>query len=159
MEKIAITLASALVLSVMAPAHAADQPQQARDAAQGSSEEPGRMHREDKASQPAPDASPSARSPLPAGRSTETTDPAQSQVGADPARSKAQRNPAVQAPADVIEATPPSADAHAEGARGPRGDDESRARAHVPEYEGPVQKPGESADPNVKSQERQREPR
>lgn len=159
MEKIVITLASALALGVMAPAHAADQPQQGKDSAQESSQDPGRMHREDKPTQAVPNATPSAQSPLPSGGSTDKTDPAKSQVGADPAASKTKRNPAAQAPADVIEATPPSADAHAEGARGPRGDEESRQRANVPEYEGPVQKPGESADPNVKKQERQREPR
>ena len=159
MDRIIVTSACALILGFAVPAHAADQQSQVKDPAHANSEEAGRMHREDKPTQSTPDASPSAQSPLPQGRSTESTDPAKSQVGADPAQSKTKRNPAAQAPAEPVEATPPSADAHADGAPGPRGDDESRARANVPEYEGPVQKPGESADPNIKAKDRKTDPR
>jgi len=152
MEKSAVALACAFALSLAAPVHAADD-QQYKPAGQASSDEPGRAHRQDAPAQSNADTSQSAQTPLPQGTNTMTTDPAESQVGADPAKSKAKRNPAAQKPADTVEAAPASADAHADGARGPRGDDESRARANVPEYEGPVQKPGETADPNVEAQE------
>ncbi len=155
MDKKSLLLAAACALAFgTAPAHARDDANQAASPGNASSDEQGRMTRESSPAQTnSGDTSQTAEKPLPQGTNPMTTNPAESQVGADPKKSKAKRNPAAQKPADPIEATPPSADAHSDGARGPRGDDESRARANVPEYNGPVQKPGEPADPNVRKQE------
>jgi hypothetical protein len=153
MSKLALGLACAFALSLAAPVHARDDQQQANPGGAASSDEAGRAHRQESPAKANAETSQSAQTPLPQGSNTMTTDPAESQVTADPKKSKAKRDPAAQKPADTVEAAPASADAHADGARGPRGDDDSRARANVPEYQGPVQKPGETADPNVKAQE------
>jgi len=75
---------------------------------------------------------------------------------ADPDKSKDARDPAAQNQAEPVEAPTPSADATADGARGPRADDDSRQRANLPEHSGPVQQPGETADPNIKKHEQAR---
>ena len=153
LNSVALALGCAFALSLAAPVQARDDQQQANPAGQASPDEPGRAHRQDSPAQSNANTAPSAQAPLPQGTNPMTTDPAESQVTADPKKAKAKHDPAAQKPADTAEAPPPSADAHAEGARGPRGDDESRARANLPEYQGPIQKPGEPADPNVKAQE------
>jgi hypothetical protein len=155
---IAFAVAYAVALSFTAPVQARDSADQANPPGTASSDEPGRGSREDSASQSG-DTSQSAQSPLPKGTDPAATNPAESQITADPAKSKKKRNPAAQNPADPVEAPAPSADASADGARGPRGDDDSRERANVPEYTGPVQEPGESADPNIKDQESGQQPR
>jgi hypothetical protein len=136
-----------LAVGVAAPVLAADT---GNPPGAESADAPGRGSRDTLAPKQAPDATETAQKPLPQGRNTEPTKPAETQVGADPQKSKADRDPAAQSQAQPVETQPPAADAHAEGARGPRGDDESRARAGLPEYEGPVQKPGATADPNLK---------
>lgn len=146
--------ACALAVCMAAPLHARDDSSAADPAGSVSSDEPGRGSRDTLPPEQSavPDASPTAQQPLPEGANPAQTNPAESQVGADPKKSKAKRDPTSQSQADPIETQPPAADAHAEGARGPRGDDESRARSGVPEYEGPVQEPGQPADPNLKEQ-------
>ena len=150
---VVLTAACAVALGLAAPLHARDSSEQGNPAGSESSKEEGRGSRDTNASPPTADTSQTAQKPLPQGTDPETTNPAESQVGADPRKSKTKRDPAAQSPAQPIETQPPAADAHAEGARGPRGDDESRARSGVPEYEGPVQEPGESADPNLDGKE------
>jgi hypothetical protein len=152
---IALTAVCAFALSVAAPLHARDDSGAADPAGTAQSDEPGRGSRESLPPEQSavPDASQTAQQPLPQGADVETTNPAESQVGADPKKSRAKRDPTAQSPADPVDAPPPAADAAAEGARGPRGDDESRARSGVPEYEGPVQAPGEPADPNLKPEQ------
>jgi hypothetical protein len=73
--------------------------------------------------------------------SPETTKPLESQISADPQKSKSTPSAQTQQRADPPTAPTPRADTAGAGARGPRGDDESRARAGLPEYQGPVQVP------------------
>jgi hypothetical protein len=155
-NRIAFALACAVAFAFAAPVHARDSSDQSNQAAGASSDEEGRMSRETSAAETNADTSESAAAPLPQGTDTESTKPAESQIRADPDKSKKQRNPAAQGKAEPVEAPTPAADATAEGARGPRGDDDSRERANVPEYTGPVQEPGEPADPNIKEQEQAR---
>ena len=149
----AVGAACAVAFSLAMPGYAADSSDQANPPGSVSSKEEGRGSRETLAPAPSADTSQTAQQPLPQGTSPAKTTPAESQVGADPKKSKTKRDPAGQNPAQPVQAEPPAADAHAEGARGPRDDDESRARAGVPEYQGPVQEPGQPADPNVRKQE------
>jgi hypothetical protein len=154
MSPIALALTCAIAVGFAAPIHARDSSQQANPAA--SSDEQGRMHRDTSPAQTNADTSQSAAKPLPQGTNAESTKPAESQMRADPNKSKKKRNPAAQNQAEPVEAPTPSADATADGARGPRGDDDSRKRANMPEHSGPVQKPGEPADPNIKKQQQAR---
>jgi hypothetical protein len=154
MNPIALALTCAVAFGIAAPVHARDSSEQANPAA--NSDEQGRMNRETSPAKSNADTSQSAATPLPEGTDTESTKPADSQMHADPNKSKKKRNPAAQSQTEPVDAPTPSADATAEGARGPRGDDESRERANLPEHGGPVQKPGESADPNIKKQEQTR---
>jgi hypothetical protein len=150
MSPIALAAMCAVALGFAAPLQARDTGDQANPASSASSDEEGRMSRETSAAETNADTSESAAAPLPQGTDTESTKPAESQIRADPDKSKKKRNPAAQGQAEPVEAPTPAADATAEGARGPRGDDDSRERANVPEYTGPVQEPGEPADPNIK---------
>lgn len=73
------------------------------------------------------------------------TAPVESQVGADPQSAKRANDPSAKARADVVDAPTPDLDAHGVGARGMRGDDDSRERAGLPPYRGPVQR----SDPTI----------
>ena len=154
MSPTALAIACAIAFGFAAPVHAGDNSEQANPAA--SSDDEGRMTRDNPAARTDADTSQSAAQPLPEGTATESTKPAESQMRADPSKSKKKRNPAAQGQAEPVEAPTPSADATGDGARGPRGDDDSRERANLPEHTGPVQDPGETADPNLKDQEQTR---
>ena len=154
MNPLALALTCAIAFGFAAPIHARDSSEQANPVP--GSDEQGGMKHEKAVGQTDANTAPSAAKPLPQGTDADATKPAESQMHADPEKSKKKTNPAAQSPAQPIEAPTPSADATADGARGPRGDDDSRQRANLPEHSGPVQKPGETADPNIKKQEQVR---
>jgi len=155
MSPIALALTCAIACGFAAPIHARDSSEQVSPGT--SADEQGRMHRgETSAGQTNADTSQSAAKPLPQRTNAESTKPAETQIRSDPDKSKKKRDPAAQNQVEPVEAPTPSADATADGARGPRGDDDSRERANLPEHSGPVQQPGETADPNIKKQEQVR---